>query len=71
MKIGSYVRHHLYRDRGEIIYRYGIVLNIIYRPIPPLASVFWNITPSELYINNNSRYEIIKMQVLELISEPS
>ena len=28
MQIGSYIRHYIYRNRGEKIYRYGIVIEV-------------------------------------------
>jgi len=70
MKTGSYIRHFLYRNRGECIYRYGVVLETINIPHPPLANIFWHTIPGEFYIKNNSRYEIIKIHLLELVSEP-
>jgi len=70
MKIGSYIRHFLYKDRGEHIYRYGVIIEIINTPRPPFANIFWHTVPSEFYFINQSRYEKIKMQLLELVSEP-
>ncbi len=70
MKVGSYVKHFLYRNRGEKIYRYGIVLEIINIPRPPLANIFWHTVPNNFYINKDFKYEKIKIQLLELISEP-
>jgi len=70
MEIGSYIRHFLYRDRGEHVYRYGIIIDKIELPHPPLANIFWHVVPNSFYIKNNSRYEIIKIHLLELVSEP-
>jgi hypothetical protein len=66
MQIGSYIKHYIYRNRGKKIYRYGIIIEIIKRPLPQLANVFW--CPLKDY--RNPYCEIIKINLLELISEP-
>ena len=66
MKIGSYIRHFIYRDRGEKIYRYGIIIEVHNYPPPTLANVFWH--PS--FLVKRSYCEKIKIHLIELISEP-
>tara|TARA_R110000824_G_scaffold52976_1_gene146962 strand:+ start:6202 stop:6405 length:204 start_codon:yes stop_codon:yes gene_type:complete len=66
MKIGSYIRHFIYRNRGEKIYRYGIIIEVVEYPPPTLANVFWN----PLKQHQPQYCEIIKINLIELISEP-
>ena len=66
MRIGSYIRYFLYRDKGEKIYRYGIVINIYKKPLPILANIFLH--PTQHFTCPSTK--IIKMHLLELISEP-
>jgi len=66
MQIGSYIRHFVYRNRGERIYRYGLVIEVIEYPPPMIVDVFWH--PMKDY--QKSYYEKIKIDLLELVSEP-
>ena len=66
MQIGSYIRHFIYRNRGERIYRYGIVIEIVEYPPPILVDVFWHGARSY----QNPYYEKIKINLLELVSKP-
>jgi hypothetical protein len=66
MQIGSYIRHFVYRNRGERIYRYGIVIEVIEYPLPTLVDVFWH----PMIYHHNSYCEKIKIDLLELVSEP-
>ena len=70
MQIGSYIRHFLYRYKGEKIYRYGIVINVINYPPPTLAAVFWQPTRDYIWKSASPYCEKIKIHRLELISEP-
>ena len=65
MKLGSYIRHVVYRKKGERIYRYGIVVDIIDYPPPTLVDVYWQ--PIKYY--QKPYYEKIKINMLELVSE--
>ena len=65
MQLGSYIRHVIYKNRGENIYRYGIVIEVIKQPPPELANVFWH--PIKKY--RNPYYETIKINLLELVYE--
>ena len=67
MKLGSYIRHFIYRNRGRRIYRYGIVIQVIEYPPPILVDVFWH--PIKIY--QKPYYEKIKINMLELVSEPT
>ena len=66
MQIGSYIRHFVYRNRGERIYRYGIVIEVIQFPAPIMVDVFWH--PLKIY--QKPYCEKIKINLLELVSEP-
>jgi len=66
MEIGSYIRHFVYKNRGEKIYRYGVVIQIIEYPPPMMVDVFWH--PLKYY--QKPYCEKIKISLLELVSEP-
>lgn len=66
MKLGSYIRSFIYRNRGEKIYRYGIIIEIFAYPPPMLVDVYWQ--PIKYY--QKPYYEKIKINMLELVSEP-
>jgi len=69
VKIGSYIRHYLYKNRGERIYRYGIIIKIVHYSPPKFANVIWQPTP--YYSLYKSPYlETIKINLLEVVSEP-
>jgi len=69
VKVGSYIRHYLYKNRGERIYRYGIIVEILCYSPPKFANVLWQPTPH--YILYKDLYiESIKINLLEVISEP-
>jgi hypothetical protein len=65
MRLGSYIRHVIYRKKGENIYRYGVVVEIIKYPPPTLVDVYWQ--PIKYY--QSPYYEKIKINMLELVSE--
>jgi hypothetical protein len=66
MQIGSYIRHFVYRNKGERIYRYGIIIEIIEYPPPILVDVLWHAAKNY----QNPYYEKIKINLLELVSKP-
>ena len=69
MKVGTYIRHYLYKNRGERIYRYGIVIKIVYYSPSKFANVLWHASPH--YTLHKSPYlETIKINLLEVVSEP-
>jgi hypothetical protein len=73
VKIGTYIRHFLYRNRGKAIYRYGIVLKCGSKCSARSIKVLWH--PTSLregyHKRKQSAYiEIIKMELIEIISEP-
>jgi len=69
VKIGSYIRHFLYKNRGERIYRYGIVIEVIRHPPPKNAKIFWHPTIHYPFYKK-SYLELIKIKYLEMVSEP-
>ena len=69
MKVGSYIRHFLYKNRGERIYRYGIIIEIVYHPPSKFANVLWHSSPRYTFYKN-SHIETIKINLLEVVSEP-
>jgi hypothetical protein len=73
VKTGTYIRHFLYRNRGKAIYRYGIVLKYESgRPVGSIEVLWYPILINKEYRKNQqSTYvEIIKMELIEIISEP-
>jgi len=67
MQVGMYVRHMLYRNRGEHVYRYGIIVEFMCTDVPKVANVFWQPTPSYT-LQTNPYFQVIKVYLLEPIS---
>jgi len=66
MKVGTYIRHFLYRIKGKAIYRYGLV---VHNEPQKRIKVLWH--PLLNHKKQQSSYiEIIKMEMIEIISEP-
>lgn len=65
MKIGTFIKQHVYNDRGQHIYRYGLVVQVITRK---KIKVVW--FPNHFFPRKTALYEdIIKMELIEIISE--
>jgi len=65
MRIGTFIKQHAYNDRGNNIYRYGIVIELITRKE---IKVVW--LPNSFFPRQQALYKsIIKMELIEIISE--
>ncbi len=51
MKIGTYIRQAKYTNKGKIVYRYGIVLEVI-KSNPKKLNVFWHSSYSDMILSN-------------------
>lgn len=65
MKVGTFIKQHIYNDRGDHVYRYGLVIEIVTRKE---IRVVW--LPNQFFSRKKALYEdIIKMELIEIISE--
>jgi hypothetical protein len=65
VQVGHLIKQSLYTDRGTRVYRYGLVLEILPRK---KIKVLW--FPNHARSEQKGLYEeIIKMELIEIISE--
>jgi len=65
VRVGHLIKQHLYNDRGQSVWRYGLVLEIVSRI---KIRVLW--FPNHVKPRKKDLYEeIIKMELIEIISE--
>ena len=66
MRNGALIKQIVYTDRGDPIYRYGIVIKVVSRK---KAKVFWFAAEVPPYHKKTIGIEIIKLELIEILSD--